>query len=559
MQGMEILQRRLGLLGVLVTLVVSPFWSLDPINLPKFFLLVAGAGLMIGGSLSGVKTQWETLKIPFAFVLFFVTSLIWVLVFSGAPLLGQIFGTYGRNTGLLNYLALSGLLLTAIVISNVSIVRNIINYFLIASLINLMYSIFQATGNDPIEWSGSNERIFGTLGNPNFLSALLGMSASMGICILIFFKTFWNVRVFVVTFVSASTFIIWKSNSIQGIGILGISCMLIVLMWMKKANYSPRLVFATSFVFFVSGLVSVLGMLQKGPLQNLLYQPSITYRGDYWRAGINMFLDQKLVGVGLDNYGNWYRQFRSQGAAFRRGPDVTSNSAHNVFIDMFANGGILLGSSYLLLTAYTLRRSWLLLKISNFSDPWVNAIVIAWIGFTIQSVISINQIGLTVWGWIFQGVIIGLSLKIKSAASSKYNYHHKKAQKRELISAGSLLLSTLLFLIACIFAVWPLRQDIEFRSALEKGDAIAIQDVVRKFPKSDYFLTYASQIFRENEEPGRALEFAKEAIQQNPRNFNAYMEIYINSETSDSEKDQMLRKLLTLDPNNKNLDGLANE
>jgi O-antigen ligase len=50
--------------------------------------------------------------------------------------------------------------------------------------------------------------------------------------------------------------------------------------------------------FSVAGaILAILGMLQKGPLVSLLYKDSVSVRGYYWRAGIEMFKDSPLTGV----------------------------------------------------------------------------------------------------------------------------------------------------------------------------------------------------------------------------------------------------------------------
>jgi O-antigen ligase len=94
------------------------------------------------------------------------------------------------------------------------------------------------------------------------------------------------------------------------------------------------------------------GFLQKGPLSTLLYQDSITYRGDYWRAGIRMISEHPLFGVGFDSFGDYYFRYRDLTSATRRGPLIYTNSAHNYFIDFAANGGLFYLLLYLLFTSF---------------------------------------------------------------------------------------------------------------------------------------------------------------------------------------------------------------
>jgi hypothetical protein len=38
-------------------------------------------------------------------------------------------------------------------------------------------------------------------------------------------------------------------------------------------------------------IFALVGMLQIGPLEKFLYKPSVSVRGYYWRAGLEMFKD----------------------------------------------------------------------------------------------------------------------------------------------------------------------------------------------------------------------------------------------------------------------------
>ena len=97
-------------------------------------------------------------------------------------------------------------------------------------------------------------------------------------------------------------------------------------------------------------------MLQVGPLERFLYKDSVSVRGYYWRAGIEMFNDNPLFGVGLDNYGSFFKEYREVGYPLKYGYSLTSTNAHNVFIQHFATGGIFVGTIYLILTAFVFWR-----------------------------------------------------------------------------------------------------------------------------------------------------------------------------------------------------------
>jgi hypothetical protein len=90
-----------------------------------------------------------------------------------------LFGTTGRNTGLITYLAFSILFVVSMAASN----NAFLNRFLLASVVvgvaSLVYGVIQALGGDPFDWVNPYSPVFGFLGNPNFQSSLLGILGSI--------------------------------------------------------------------------------------------------------------------------------------------------------------------------------------------------------------------------------------------------------------------------------------------------------------------------------------------------------------------------------------------
>jgi O-antigen ligase len=101
------------------------------------------------------------------------------------------------------------------------------------------------------------------------------------------------------------------------------------------------------------GAISVVSdMLQKSPWAPFIYKSSITYRGDFWRAGWNMTLDNPLLGVGFDGFRDNYRLHQDLDTALRPIPDAVVDSAHNVFLDISTAGGFPLLFVYIILIFY---------------------------------------------------------------------------------------------------------------------------------------------------------------------------------------------------------------
>jgi tetratricopeptide (TPR) repeat protein len=163
-------------------------------------------------------------------------------------------------------------------------------------------------------------------------------------------------------------------------------------------------------VFLFASSLALLGTLQKGPLQDVLYKDSISVRGYYWRAALKMLQENLWFGVGPDNYGTYFRYYRDSGYPLKYGFDITSNNAHNVFLQFFATGGLFVGLSYLAIIIYIFLKCVANLKnlvgvdLINFAGLFS-----AWIAYLLQSLISIDNVGLAIWGWVLGGTLLGLT------------------------------------------------------------------------------------------------------------------------------------------------------
>jgi hypothetical protein len=133
-----------------------------------------------------------------------------------------------------------------------------------------------------------------------------------------------------------------------------------------------------------------------------------------------MFIDKPFTGVGLDRYGAYFKEFREVGYPLRYGFSITSSNAHNTFIQFFATGGIFVGVAYLLLVASVLVTGLKLVKRSQGDERKISlTLLTAWVGFQAQSLISIDNIGISVWCWLLSGTIYGLNLSSLTEKNSR--------------------------------------------------------------------------------------------------------------------------------------------
>jgi len=100
-------------------------------------------------------------------------------------------------------------------------------------------------------------------------------------------------------------------------------------------------------------------------------------------------------------------------------------------VQLFSTGGIFVGFAYLFLMTLILTTGIKLVLRSTADDLKISlAILSAWIGFQAQSLISIDNIGVSVWGWLLGGAILGLAQRKPSEVGEGGNAIGKPQLKK---------------------------------------------------------------------------------------------------------------------------------
>jgi O-antigen ligase len=537
---------------VAVTLLVTPLWALDPIN-PIKMLAVSAVGFMgLGVLLANQKAlQLGRFKVPLILISGFMVWQLVVLVVSGGEMLQQLFGTTGRNTGFITYLAFSILFVVAMVASSSAL----LNRFLIAALVvgvaSLGYGVVQALGGDPFDWVNPYSPVFGFLGNPNFQSSLLGILGSIVFTQLLSGSVKIQIKGAYLVYLLVTVYVIRETASQQGFLVLliGASLSLGVFVYGKSRalGYSYLGLAAVGFV------AVLIGTLNKGPLASLLYKDSVTYRGDYWRAGWKMTVDNPIFGVGLDSYGDWYRRSRTIEATLRRGPDVTSNAAHNVFLDISAYGGFPLLLVYLALMILVVISAVKVLKRSQGFNAGFVGLVAGWVAFQAQSIISINQIGLALWGWVLSGLIIGYEINTRGGDDVVEKKAGKSAIKPAQTSAATPVAIFVGLIVGVLVGMPPYLASAKYKSALETSNPQVIQEAAYIWPTDSSRMIQVAMTLNENKLEDQGLQVALDAVERFPDNYGVWGTLNLMKKATDAQKAEALAQMKRLDPLNPNL------
>jgi O-antigen ligase len=550
------LVRVLLVAGPLVTLIVTPWTSYDPINLSKLAVLAPCAGIALTLLLLDFKVLFASrYRTTVVVAALFKIDLLVVLLTSSSPFNEQFFGTNGRNTGYLAYISLLILFVAAVVGLDKSNTEKLLWSLFGAGVLSALYGLVQSAGLDPIKWHSLYSPVIGFLGNPDFQSSFLGICGVVAAGFLFGAKRSWVIRGVLISYLFLAIYVISKTKAVQGFLVLAIGVAVVVYLYIRsnrriKVLGVPYLLLSAGAAVFV-----VIGSLNKGPLAHYLYKLSVTYRGDYWRAGWKMTLDHPFTGVGLDSYGDWYRASRSLVATLRRGPDITSNAAHNVFLDFSSNGGFPLLIAYLLIIGLTLASAIRVMRRTQGFDATHAALFGAWVAYLAQSAISLNQLGLAVWGWILSGALIAyeINTRVVEEPSKGYPKTTVRNGRNVQMKSSTPAVTIAIFMglvVGLALGLPPLIADSKFRTSLTAGSAVTLEIAAATWPIDTLRLEQASLIFRRSKLEPQALMLAKRAAKYEPRSFDAWSLISSSTTATASEKADALAQMKFLDPYN---------
>ena len=439
-------------------LIIIPNFA-DPINLPKLLALSIFAFVAVSLFLSLKRyTQVKPNSFEGRTILSLYCLIAIAMVLTGLSNNGNyiraLFGTSGRNNGLIYYL--SAILLASILLRLV--IRELeINYLYkilqYTSIIFGFYCALQFLNLDPIGWTNPYSRVIGTLGNPNFSASALAIFAVFWLYLSFRGSSKGNSqRVFSISMALLLAFLAWSTESLQGLVVIAVGIALIAFMALRE-KYPSKLI---SYLFFLGGGLSLLflftSFLGIGPLGSQLEQYTLRLRGYYAYFGLLGMLNSPWNGVGVDNYISAFRTFRTQDFISQYGVTLNSNNAHSTPAQVGATFGVIVFLLYCILHIWILVKA---LKILNSRDSSINylkGIALIWILTLSQSLLSIEIIGLGVMNWLLGAILLSASLASRfDPESSRNDYQSRKLIRALPAWVGSLTIAS--FTIGAIPAI----------------------------------------------------------------------------------------------------------
>jgi hypothetical protein len=200
-----------------------------------------------------------------------------------------------------------------------------------------------------------------------------------------------------------------------------------------------------------------------------------------------------------------------------------SDSAHSIPLDIGSNGGYPLFFAYLFIVALVVFSIVRLMKRSNEFDVLFTTIVAAWVAYQAQSLISINQLGLGVWGWSLSGLIIGYELNTRTEDLVNVNKGKRLVKiPSQKISSLAVVSTFVMTSIGIVIASPPYLAANKFYKALQSGDANIIQPAAYLKPYDKFRFIYVAQILQTNLLEDKSITVLRDASRIYPDSFDIW-------------------------------------
>lgn len=390
------------------------FWRgpFDLFGLPKFLVVALSAAVAVVTSAVLVVRRGAVVipigPFPIAILAFLVAAAV-ATVTSVDPAV-SFFGQYYRWSGLLGYVIYAVLGLVAIRHASAWPVRRLVDAVLAGAAVTAAYALLQSVGLDPFAWAGGIGNT-SVAGNINWGSAYVGLGLTVALHRAVSPGSLLMRRVSAGLVVVLGAGLI-SLEAFQGflVAAVGTAIVLVVQLWDRLPAARDLLRRRRRELTALLVLVLAVGIWSafQGPeVLRRAVGVGFEARLHFWDAALSMIADRPLLGSGLDTFGHLWSRYQPPAYAVDFG-DAWVDVPHSVPLGMFVDGGVLLGVAYLAVIG-----SVGLAIARGASDDGVRirgdllSLVLIWVGYQTQSLVSIDQPQLAVLHFVVAGSLVG--------------------------------------------------------------------------------------------------------------------------------------------------------
>lgn len=438
-------------------------------------------------------------------------------------------GAAGRGNGTLLYVACALLFVAMLEVVDAHRARAVATALCAVAGAVALHAVVQLAGLDPVGWDAPYDNpAVANLGNPNFVSALLGISVPLALAGALDARVSANLRRTAAALAGVAVAVSVATGSVQGpLVAVGGSAAVVAAVLADRAGRAARWglpLLGAGGLLGVTGVAA--GLAGWGPLQGLAGAAALGPRLLYWQAALSMLRAHPLGGVGLGGFEDYFRAHRPRASVLQYPETLIADAAHSVPLDLLAGGGLPVGLTYLAFVALVgvvgVRG---LVAQRGRRRLWLGGFLGAWAAYQAQSLVSIDVPALAVWHWLLAGVVVALAADVRMIRVRLGNGGAPKAKRRRREQAA-LAVGAVVGLAGLWVALIPLRAEVaaaEGIARIEAGDvergAARLDHAADLVPGNDRYPAERGDALAGQGALEAGLASHQEALAINPRRF----------------------------------------
>ena len=418
-------------------------------------------------------------------------------------LLGSLVGDTGRYVGSMSAFAL---LVISIFHSQFKFAAFIKLLRFYIGAIELLCLIAIGQHFDWLELPGDHG-MTATLGNLDFFAAFIG--TSLPLLFLVALYSSQRGKVLLSLLALLNIYALYLAGPLQGFLDIAFTVVGIAIYlgrkWIPRREWTLNartflgtfaVIIWAEFIFlmpFLGDMIPVLGN-----------DVQVKIRSNFWLAGTRQFFDHPLFGVGPDQYGNNYEQYRTL-EDIAKYTNILSNDAHSASVQTLATVGIIGTLAFLFLLALVIRSLLILWDNHKFDRRALFALGLYIFVYLTNSFVSPITLSHKYIFWAVCGFIVGQVYRLPA--------------RRSLVRVSQRLNSIAVAVAFALFAGLFAQGQINYLSHIEKyaADNAAVIDY-KPSPFLPCFMFFdAELLMAKNHGPEKALQLADEELANNPR------------------------------------------
>jgi len=391
----------------------------DSFNLPKLLALVLVVNFLY---LTNLKFLTIKLSNRTKWIFGISCAVIVMGTVRSSDISSAILGNYAQNTGVLALISCVALAVFLLKSKDLNLLTRVTKSLVLSGALVGTYGLIQKLGFDPVKWTAEGW-IISTLGNPNFSSSFLGIVCLISV-ILFFSEKKTKIKISYGICAALNLIGCYLSKSDQGFAILAVGSLFLMLNFMVRTQNLKYKILISSGMGMLALTVIIFLLMRKDEITFI--KNSLEFRLYYWQASLEIIRNNLFLGTGYGDFEDEFFRYRSVNH-FLYGRGEFAASAHNYFLEFFSLGGLLLGSVYLI---FCILITYLLLSITR--RDWkentleIKVLFIGWVGFILQSLVSIPVISFLIFGTIIAALIAKSYLRLNLVESNKSSLNSKK-------------------------------------------------------------------------------------------------------------------------------------